>query len=93
MTGRISGRLVARLRRELPELGIPEGATLHRVYAEAHRDKAPLSWFALGPGWQDLRIGSRIPMGVLLRAPTLAAEPDPLVPEHDPCICIVVPEH
>ncbi|MEU9000514.1 hypothetical protein [Streptomyces sp. NPDC048551] len=88
---RTSDRLVARLRAELPELNIPEGTTLHRTYAEAHTDKAPLSWFALAPDGPDLRLGSRIPMGVLLQAHALTAEPDPLMPDHDPHTCITVP--
>ncbi|KIF07519.1 hypothetical protein PL81_01535 [Streptomyces sp. RSD-27] len=92
MTGRTSDRLVARLRRELPELGIPEGATLHRTYAEAYRDKAALSWFALGPDGRDLRIGSRIPMGQLLRAPVLVAMPDVYATPHDPHTCIEIPD-
>ncbi|MEW1638630.1 hypothetical protein AB0469_31800 [Streptomyces sp. NPDC093801] len=93
MTGRTSDRLVARLRRDLPELGIPEGATLHRTYAEAHPDKAPLSWFTLGPDGADLRLGSRIPMGALLRAPAVTAGPDPFMPDFDPHTCIDLPEH
>ncbi|MFF6794274.1 hypothetical protein ACFY9C_34990 [Streptomyces filamentosus] len=81
---RISDRLVARLREELPDLGIPEGATLHRTHAEATPDDAPLSWFALGPDGSDLRIGSRIPMGRLLREPVIVAAREPYSSSFDP---------
>lgn len=89
---KVSERLVARLRRELPALGIPEGTTLHRTYAEATPDEAPLSWFALGPDGTDLRLGSRIPMGRLLREPVIVAGPEPYSSSFDPHTEIRTPE-
>ncbi|MFB7341258.1 hypothetical protein ACFCZ6_14470 [Streptomyces hydrogenans] len=88
---RTSERLVARLREELPELNIPEGTTLHRTYAEAAPDGAPLSWFALGPDGSDLRIGSRVPMGRLLREPVIAAAREPYSSDFDPHTEVGIP--
>ncbi|NML54783.1 hypothetical protein HHL19_18740 [Streptomyces sp. R302] len=88
---RTSERLVARLREELPELGIPEGATLHRTYVEAIADEAPLAWFALGPDGADLRLGSRIPMGRLLREPVIVAGREPYSSDFDPHVEVGIP--
>ncbi|MGW8326459.1 hypothetical protein ACWGLE_00985 [Streptomyces sp. NPDC055897] len=88
---RTSDRLVARLRAELPELNIPEGTTLHRTYAEATADHGALSWFALGPDGADLRLGSRIPMGRLLREPIIVSGREPYCTRFDPHTEIDVP--
>ncbi|MFC8465969.1 hypothetical protein [Streptomyces sp. NPDC057250] len=88
---RTSHRLLARLREELPQLGIPEGATLHRTYAAATSDKGPLVWFALGPDGEDLRIGSRVPMGRLLREPAIVAGREPYSSDFDPHTEVGVP--
>ena len=88
---RTSDRLVARLREELPELSIPEGTTLHRTYAEATPDEGPLSWFALGPDGTDLQLGSRIPMGRLLREPVIVAGREPYSPDWNPHTEVGIP--
>lgn len=76
---KVSERLLAMIRRDLPELEIPEGARLERepaARAEAHRkngcwswrvvdrDGIPLQWDSRG---DLMSIGSHWPMGLLLK--------------------------
>jgi hypothetical protein len=65
-------QLLARLRAELPELDLPTGTRLRRVYpSSAMRNLGAWSWCAEGSGGEDLRVGSRHPMAELLGASVL----------------------
>lgn len=65
-----SERLLARLREA--GLPLPQGTRLVRVHpSRSMRNEGAWSWAALGPGAEDLQIGSQYSMGELLSAELL----------------------
>jgi hypothetical protein len=80
-------RLLLRLRAE--GLRLPEGARLRRVYPSASmRNLGAWSWCAVGPDGEELRIGSRHPMGELLHVPALVFVQDGSGSRREPDILV-----
>jgi len=65
-----------RLIRKLRDLGLelPEGSRLIRTNpGPSARNAGAWTWCAIDADGRDLRIGSQVPMGELLRAPALSS--------------------